>query len=197
MDVLPSQDHRRGDAHLSFDRSVYCSFYIDANKINARGTLESMNQLERWAEDEIIHLGISEVAKNEAARGSTARWQKAVNYIYTLTYANTPDEAKKLKDIENVIFPDGACSNNQRNDVEVVFNAWKYCGILVTADGASGRQPGGILGNRDNLEHLGIMVMSDGDAVEHVRQLILNRDNRIRKMAEATGASLPDWVGQD
>ena len=37
------------------------------------------------------------------------------------------------------------------NDIEIVFNAAKYEGILVTADGGSRRQLGGILGNRAAL----------------------------------------------
>jgi hypothetical protein len=65
---------------------------------------------------------------------------------------------------------------NEANDVEIAFNANKYGAILVTADGGSRRQPGGILGNRVALARLGVQVMSDGEAVALVREKIQERD---------------------
>ena len=66
-----------------------------------------------------------------------------------------------MDQIGAVIFPHGIRSQRQKNDVEIVFNAHKYERILITWDGASKRQPGGILGNREKLRSLDIQVMRD------------------------------------
>ena len=46
------------------------------------------------------------------------------------------------------MFPNGAKDDNELNDVRIVCEAKKYEAILVTGDGGSKAQPGGILGNR-------------------------------------------------
>jgi hypothetical protein len=81
--------------------------------------------------------------------------------------------------------------------VEIVFNARKYGCILVTNDGGSRSQPGGILGNRERLRSLGVQVLTDEEAVAFVRQLIQERDDRERERARFTGEPAPEWVGRD
>ena len=95
------------------------------------------------------------------------------------------------------MFPQGAKNQNQKNDIEIIFNANKYGSILVTADGASKSQPGGILGHKAELKILGIDVMSDQEAVDYIRNLIQKRDQRAIKMNKSFGLHLPDWVGKD
>jgi len=107
---------------------------------------------------------LSEQKKN------SIRTEKAYSYISTETLASTPDEARMLRKIKDILFPRGVKNINERNDVEILFNAWKYGAILITDDGGSKRQPGGILGNRDKLTALGIQVMRDHEAVEIVKQ---------------------------
>jgi hypothetical protein len=46
-----------------------------------------------------------------------------------------------LREIENILFPLGAQTPNQLNDIKIVFNAAYYMSILVTNDGASNISP--------------------------------------------------------
>jgi hypothetical protein len=176
---------------------VYRSFQIDANRINGSGRLEFMNQLEKWHRERIIQIQMAETAQGEAACGSTRRARKAYRYVFTRTASRTPREAALLRQIEAILFPGGASTQGERNDVDIVFNAKKYGCVLVTNDGASRSQPGGILGNRQRLEALGVQILTDEEAVACVHELILRRDERERGRALATGEPLPDWVGRD
>lgn len=180
------------------DRYVYLDFHIDANRINAKVKSQYMNQLENWHDNNVINIEMSQVAQNEAGKGSGARFEKASGYVYSLTMAGTPIELKDMEKIEMILFPKGANSPNEKNDVEIVFNAFKYCCILVTNDGGSKRQPGGILGNRAQLyKEVGVKIIRDSEAVELVQKKIKERDNRCLWVKEKTGLPLPVWVGKD
>ena len=136
-------------------------FHIDTNMINARGKLESMNQIEKWADDDVILVNMSGVSFKEAqSGGDPTRTKKALSHIFTLT-----DEYIDLNDplyrkIQTTLFPNGIQKDNQRNDVKIVFEAAKYHAILITRDGGSRTQPGGILGNRDKLQGIA-SIMTD------------------------------------
>jgi hypothetical protein len=181
------------------ERSLYWVwFHIDTNRINSSGQLDSMNQLEAWAREGVINIDMSAVAQQEAVgRGSGRRAEKAHSYIFSETLANTPDEQEEMRQIEQILFPAGVNNQNQRNDVEIVFNALKYTRILVTNDGDSKSQPGGILGHATELKALGIRVMRDSEAVLYVRDLLSERDEMAREVADRTGEPLPHWVGKD
>lgn len=179
------------------DRYVHLSFQIDTNRINARGSLPNMNQLEEWRANGVIRLEISKVAHDEASFGNSVRREKASSYIFSHTQATTPNEVNLLKNIERVVFPSGIKTQNDANDVEILFNAKKYCHILITDDGDSERQSGGILGNTRRLEGLGIRVMRDSNAVVCIQDKIKMRDEWARKVSTYTGQALPDWVGKD
>ena len=81
--------------------------------------------------------------------------------------------------------------------MEIVFNASKYERILVTNDGGSARQSGGILGNRDGLKQLGIEVKTDEEAVALVKQHVRDRDRLLVEKCKRQGESLPAWIGLD
>lgn len=180
------------------ERYVYLDFHIDTNRINAESRLNYMNILERWFEDNVIYLEMSEVAQNEAVKSeSSIRTEKAYTYVASETLASTSDEIRILKQVKKILFPDGIKSINEKNDVEIVFNAWKYNQILITDDGGSKRQPGGILGNRDKLEAMGIQVLRDHEAVKLVKQKIIQRDQRVNRIATYKKEPLPEWVGKD
>lgn len=180
------------------DRSIHRMFHIDTNRINSRSGLPEMNKLEEWYENEVIHLELSNVARQEAMAGNDSlRVSKSNKYIYTKTLANTRKEQDKLRQIENILFPEGNINSNKANDVEIVFNALKYGAILITADGSSKRKTG-ILDHKDELKNaLGIIVMSDEEAVEYIQRLIHERDERARKQFDVYGIPLPEWVGND
>lgn len=156
-----------------------------------------MNTLERWRKDKVIRIMIAQPAQDEAAHGSRDRARKAYRYIFTMTKSHTRKDTELLKRIERVLFPQGASTQNEKNDIEIVFNARKYGCMLVTNDGGSRRQPGGILGNRDKLLQLGIEVLTDEEAVVRIRQLIQDRDSREREKSNITEQPLPEWVGRD
>ncbi len=98
--------------------------------------------------------------------------------------------------IEKALFPNGTHTDNQQNDVKIVFEAAKYVAILVTRDGGSRTQPGGILGNRDKLSGI-VSIMTDREAVAFIRNKIRERDEFNRRVAQEFGAELPKWTGKD
>ncbi len=181
------------------ERYIYKAFHIDTNRINARHSLENMNILEKWRNDGVIRIEMSDPSMREAFSGNNkARKNKAADHIFSQTYAETPDEKKKLSIIEQILFPGGAKDQNQRNDVEIVFNASKYHCILITNDGGSKKQPGGILGNAKQLKaEIDVTVVTDDQAVDMVRKGIEKRDSMARYIAKNRGIELPDWVGKD
>jgi hypothetical protein len=178
-------------------RFVNQLFHIDANRINSKELLEYMNQLEKWDDDGVICLKeMSEIALNEASVGDVDRASKANNYIFTVSLSKTKDEEEKWKKISDLLFPEGPKDQNERNDVDIVFEAGKYGRILITNDGGSKRQKG-ILGNRKELAKIGIIVMTDKEACEYVKKKILLRDKDAILQKKQLGYELPDWVGRD
>lgn len=175
-------------------------FQLDTNRINARQALPFVNQLEVWFSDGVIELTLSEPSMRESEQGNDLRRRrKAYGYYAWATYGDTPDEKQQMLQIEKILFPAGARNANQRSDVEVVFNALKYPAILVTNDGASRAQPGGILGNRKRFAewNSSIRIMTDQEAVAYVQDAIHRRDARARRYRDLFGHPLPTWVGQD
>ena len=185
---MPTRDRR-------VDRAI--GFQIDANLVNARGALPNVNRLEQWHSDGVVFITMSDIALSEAAVGSSARARKAFFRIFTGSTTLNSREIAKHDEIERVLFPAGASTDNERNDVKIVFHSWKNCGALITNDGASRRQPGGILGRRDALAAINVTVMSDADAVAWVMKQIHQRDERERQWSDTTGNPLPEWVDRD
>jgi hypothetical protein len=170
--------------------------HIDTNLINARQNLAAVNQLEKWYYDEVILINISATAHGEAqADGNAMRTRKANQNIFTAT---PPVDASEplFQKVESALFPNGTRDENQRNDVKIVCEAVKYAAILVTGDGGSKSQPGGILGNRHKLKDL-VQVLSPDEAVDFVRQKICKRDEFNVRIATEFGGELPSWTGHD
>lgn len=172
-------------------------FHIDTNLINARGKLEAMNQIEKWAEEELILVNMSGVSFKEAqAGGNLERTKKALSQIFTLTDENIdPNDPLYLK-IETALLPEGAKTDNERNDVKIIYEAAHYAAILVTRDGGSRTQPGGILGNRDKLINI-VMIFSDFEAEAFIREEIKKRDEFNQRVNREYGVELPEWTGKD
>lgn len=139
---------------------------------------------------------MSATAHGEAqADGNALRTRKANQQIYTATPAVGSCDSLYLK-VEAALFPDGAPDDNQRNDVRIVCEAGKYAAILVTGDGSSKTQPGGLLGNRDKLKDV-VQVLSPDEAVDFVRKKIRERDDFNVQFANEYGGQLPPWIGHD
>jgi hypothetical protein len=172
-------------------------FHIDTNLINTRGKLEAMNQIERWAEEELTLVNMSGVSFNEAqAGGDLARTKKTLSQIFSLTDENINPNDPLYRKIEAVLFPEGAKTDNARNDVKIVYEAAHYAAILVTRDGYSKTQPGGILGNRHKLKDV-VKILSDSEAVVFIRTKIAERDDFNRRVNREFGVDLPEWTGKD
>jgi hypothetical protein len=172
--------------------------HIDTNLINARQKLAAVNQLEKWYADEVILINMAGTARQEAlAGGNAGRSRKANQQIFTATPPASPDSAQ-FKAIEEVLFPAGAKDENQRNDVRIVADAIQYAAILVTLDGGSKSQPGGILGHRDTLtQRFNLRILTPNEAVDYVRAKIRERDDFNREVVREFGGQLPDWTGKD
>ena len=172
--------------------------HIDTNLINARQKLPAVNQLETWFEDEVILINMSGTARTEAmAGGNKQRTRKANQQIFTVTEPEHADGAR-FKAIGELLFSGGAKDENQRNDIRIVADAIHYAAILVTNDGASASQPGGILGHRDELAlRFGLRILTADEAVAFVRERIGERDDFNRKVVREFGGQLPDWTGKD
>lgn len=176
---------------LEESRELHLNFHIDTNRINSRGRLDNMNRLELWKKKGLILLNMSQVAHDEArAGGDQRRARKAYGNIYSSTMANTSEEQMQLREIETILFPTGAATQNERNDAEIAFNARKYNATLITADGD-------LLTRRIELSRIGIKVMTDNDAVALVENRIAERDKRARIASQMLGVPCPEWVGND
>lgn len=176
-------------------------FHLDANLINARQRLDTVNRMEHWRDEGVISLVMADVAHEEARAGVggnvEARKRKAAGHIYTIN----DDGDAKADDISarvEAILWGQAADENQLNDVEVVREAIHWHAILVTSDGGSKEQPAGILGNRDTLrEQFDIRILRPEEAVEFIRGKIAERDEFNARLASLTGAALPKWAGRD
>ena len=184
--------------HYTPNRDTGVKFMIDTNAINARQRDPALNQLEAWRASGAIALLMPDHAFKEAvAGGDAAREAKASRQVRTNSARISQEQKCRYAEIERAIFPNGVMSQNQRNDVEIVYQAadWRY--ILVTNDGASQSQPRGILGARAELARLDVTVMRPQEAVEHIRKRIRERDSRVTTVCETRGMETPDWVGRD
>ena len=172
---------------------------LDANCINARGTDSAMNQIDKWRADRVVVVLMDETTHAEAARGwSARRSRKAMGHVFSMDVGRSADDEAAWWAIERILFSSGCKNDNERNDVQLVFQAMKHNANLVTRDGASRRQPGGILGNRDELARaVGVRILTPEDAVKKVREKLQIRDERTRYLAGRHGLPLPAWLGKD
>ena len=172
-------------------------FQIDANCVNSRGTLPIMNRLEKLHTDGVVHISMADVSQEEAAAGSSTRARKAFSRIFFDTTNRTYEEERILERFAQTLFPNSPQNQNERNDALIVFCAWKHKCTLITNDGASRTQPGGILGHRAQLAALDVAVISDAEAVAWVKDEIRKRDEQALLMHRDFGKPLPCWVGKD
>jgi len=157
-----------------------------------------MNQLEQWRADGVIILDMSEEAYDETQSGNDIkRAEKADDSIFIRANDVFGGEEEFRDHLGKILFKSANLSEGQKKDVRILFCAKMAGAILITNDGGSKRQPGGILGHEKELASLGIMVVTDEVAVQKVRHLIAFRDKAVRSVARDTGLPLPPWVGLD
>jgi hypothetical protein len=168
------------------------TLYIDANRINSRQGLPYMNQIERWADDEVIFTEMTEVSQREAFAGENPyRLQKASEYIASCAEISTPEERRLVVEIGRHIFPNGPQNLNERRDVLNVFIAIKYDGILLNNDRA-------VRSAQQTLTRLrAVTIMTDQEAVAFIDQKVSERDRRIRLYCKDFDEPVPQWCGRD
>ena len=176
-------------------------FHIDTNLINARQLNEAVNRLEKWRTDGVICIAMAGVAHAEAqagvGAGALARQRKAATHLYTISDAGEAREDDTFTKVERILWGE-AKDYNQTNDVAIVCEAIKWHAILVTNDGDSNAQKGGILGHRDALrKQFGIEIYRPEEAVAFIEERIAERDTRYAEIAGMTGMPMPLWSGQD
>ena len=171
-------------------------FHLDANRINGRGRLVYVNELEMWRDLGIIMLGLSEVIHGEVIlndkdgrRGAKARMETR-----TETLISNPEEKRLFHRIELVLFGEkGPRNQNESNDVEALFNAKKYHRTFVTDDGSGGRERG-ILTHREELADLGIPIVTDHEAVLDVRKVLRVKAHNMSEICSFLGKPQPEWI---
>lgn len=115
-------------------RYLGLSFQFDTNRINARGKLVGMNKLDEWRHKGLIELiSSAPVVREAVAGGDSARTAKAYSYIFTLDTTRSEDEIAFERTIEARLFPGGARTDSEQEDVRIVAHARKHKCILVTA----------------------------------------------------------------
>lgn len=128
-----------------------------------------MNELELLASKGLCELLMPKVAWSEAEKGTDIlRKEKAWSY-YFIGLTGTNSQQYWFKRIENIVFPSGANNQNQINDVWILVTTREMGYPIVTNDGDSKSQSGGMLGNKDQLKALGIKVLRDFEAVKLVK----------------------------
>ncbi len=173
---------------------------IDANRINALQKLDAMNQLELWHQNDVIQILMCDIAQNEARKGKDGykRYPKAFQYVDCRTF-DSHKQQSEYQTIRKILWSSKTkLSPNEKNDITIVFHAMLNHYVLITNDGGSKRQPGGILGNRDQLkQETGVIILRDFEAVSLVREKIIERDKRTHRLSKKLKIKLPDWFGKD
>ncbi len=180
-------------------RRLKIGFVIDTNRINSRRTLPYVNQLEKWCSGGVIYLYTTDIVQREAEKSNDAlRISKARSRPEIGIVQHSSSDQRFWDEIAAIVFPKCVLDENQRNDVQILFTARQFGMILVTNDGDSKNQPGGILGHARELhESVHVRVMRDYEAVQLVEEKIAIRESLERRFAELAGRPWADWVGRD
>jgi hypothetical protein len=140
-------------------------FLLDANAVNARQRDPALNELEQMAQAGQIELEYTQITFEEASRGCDKRAEKAAEYTWSGVVEESEFPAMWRDAIARTVFPGGTLSSSQRNDVTALVTAKLTGAVFVTNDGASSRQPRGILGSKHELAALGVTVVTPAEAV--------------------------------
>jgi len=143
---------------------------------------------------------MSHIAVDEAKKVSyVPRLKKVSRQIYTIDEneeLGTTSIPEFYEEVKNTLFPGGTKDQNEENDVLIVCDALKFNAHLITQDGGSKKQPGGILGNREKLRHR-IRIFRPCEAVSYVKLKIKERDDFNQEFVNHYGGTLPPWSGKD
>ena len=103
-------------------RDIGLAFQLDTNRINSRQKDSFMNQIEKWHDDGVIFLIISEPMAIEAQKGNSIQRQKKLLQFQPImeTLAETREEKELLKKISIILFDQIPEDENKLFDVEIV-----------------------------------------------------------------------------
>jgi hypothetical protein len=108
------------------------------------------------------------------------------------------EEAEERTKIARIVFPNGLRSDSEGVDVDTIRIAQLWTAIVITNDGDSKSQPGGILGAKSRLHReIGVEVMRDFEAEKLVVRLIRERDHMEILLAAKEGRDVAPWVRSD
>jgi hypothetical protein len=140
-------------------------FLLDANAVNARQSDVALNELEQMAQAGLVELEYTQVTFDEASHGHETRAEKAASFTWTGVVEDSGFPAHWHKAIEHAVFPRGAQSRSEKNDITALVTAKLTGAVFATSDGASKRQPRGILGSKHELAALGVTVVTPAEAL--------------------------------
>ncbi len=128
-----------------------------------------MNELEQLAAQGKCSLLMPYSAWKEAETGNNElRKSKTWEYFYIQPIKN--ESQKYWYDvIETIVFPNGARTENEKNDLWILVTAREMNYPIITNDGNSKKQPGGMLGNVQELKKIGVIVIRDSEAVAWIK----------------------------
>jgi len=172
-------------------------FVIDTCLVNTKAKNSHMNAFEKWERDGII-TAYSTKGLWEETRG-TPFYKKATGRSSLHAKSCDESENERLRQrIQEIVFPQGTKSPNDRVDVEAIRVSKVWGAIFVTNDGASRRQPGGILGARDRLhQEIGVQIMRAQEAAELIKRRIVGRDDLEAWAAARENRPLAEWYQKD
>jgi hypothetical protein len=147
-------------------------YLLDTNCINARQKNPALNELEALHKKGKVSLIMPRPAYDEAGFGSEARQEKTEGYFFV--GIESKERFKVRHTIEHILFPNGAKTVNQKNDIDILEVARHTQLTLITMDGASKSQPGGMLGHRDELAKFGIKILRPEEALAEIKTLLDN-----------------------
>ncbi len=129
-----------------------------------------MNELEALASQGLCTLLMPKNAWDEAETGTDIKRKEKTWEYFFIEPVQNDSQKFWFNEIEKIVFPNGAKTANEINDIWLLVTAKEMNYPLVTNDGNSKTQPGGLLGNRDRLEKLGVCVLRDYEAVALVKR---------------------------
>lgn len=172
-------------------------FIADSNRVNSRGTLPAMTTLRKWADAGDIKLVYTEKIWAELKSSQNDKIQAAARELGALFgYSlDEKEEAEARSKIARIVFPNGLRFDSDRVDVDTIRIAQLWHAIVITNDGDSKTQPGGILGAKSRLHReIGVEVMRDFEAEKLVARLIRERDRMEIGFAAKEGREPAAWV---
>lgn len=179
-------------------RFVFLAFLADTNCVNFAQALPNASELERWRDHGVIHLERATPLPGEGGNAARAARRPRAKYPFSISGVEAADDWKLIERIGELLYPGGPRNANQEEHVESVFVAARTYRILVTRELGPPATPCRILGSAERLEReLGVMVVTDAQAVELVRAAIRRRDDQAARISRECGIRLPDWVGRD